>query len=107
MLTDISLPTPNSLYAFVKSFKTTIATEENSQLADNTFCDLNIKSQSRKQMFLYYSVVLSRVIVVYQELMLRANVLWGRNLVFQKSETCSADKINYVIKPYYYYSYRT
>jgi len=58
-------------------------------------------------MFLYYSDVLTGVVVIYQELMLRANVLWGRNLVFQKSETCSADKIKDDIKHYYNYSCRT
>lgn len=58
-------------------------------------------------MFFYYSDVLSRITEISQELMLRANVLWGTNLVFQKSETCSADKINDLTKCYYNYLYRT
>lgn len=57
-------------------------------------------------MFLYCSDVLSRITEISQELMPRANVLWGANLVFQKSETCSADKINDVTK-HYNYSCRT
>lgn len=59
-------------------------------------------------MFLYYSDVLSRMIDISQEIVLRVNVLWGnKSCISEIWDKKSAYKINDVTKHYYNYSCRT